>query len=252
MNAVTKSNIVGRLAVPPLSRALDTEVAICLNAEHNGKVTSKAALTPSVRGQLEARSQSLREYLAPASRGEVVRDLSRVFIALACKAEDGIDAQTRALVYADVLRDLPPFAVAKACDDYCHGRAGDRKWAPTAAELKGVAERYAAPLKREAERINRALAAEVVGEINYRDKQKLLDHAKETMRQLGAAIPLNDRGKVDASKAEEAPEDAGLSPAERAKRWLETYAANPPPIPKLSDAARKASGLPPANGASAA
>ncbi len=253
MGAVAKSGFINRLPVAPLSRSLDTEIAICLNAEHNGKVTARGALTANVRRQLEDRFKSLREYLAPCSREEIVRDLSRVFIALACKGEDGIDAQTRAFVYADVLRDLPPFAVSKACDDYCHGRAGDRKWAPTAAELKAVAENHAAPLKREFDRIKRALAAEVVEAINYREKQKVLDHAKETMRQLGAAVPINEQGHVDPAKAPDEPDpDADLSPAERAKKWLEAYAANPPPLPILSESARKATGLPPLKAGEAA
>lgn len=252
MGAVAKSNIVGRLTPAPLTRSTDTEISICLNAEHNGKVQVRSALPATVRRQLEVRHRSLRDYLAPCTRDEVVRDLSRVFIALSCKAEDGIDAQTRALVYADILRDLPPFAVAKACDDYCHGRAGDKKWAPTAAELKSVAERHAAPWKREAERINRVLAAEVVDDVNYREKHKVLDHAKETMRLLGAAVPINERGKIDPSKAPDPVDDEPLSPAERAERWLKEYAASRKPLPKLSEADRKETGLPPLTPESAA
>ena len=204
-----------------------------------------------MRNALSDRARSLRAYLAPCTREEVVRDLSRVFIALACKSEDGIDAQTRALVYADVLRELPPFAVAKACDDFCHGRAGDRKWAPSAAELKAVAQSHAAPLRRELDRIERAVSAEVVEEVNYRDKQRVLAHAKETMQLLGAAVPLNERGKIDPSKAVEPEDEAGLSPQAKAEKWLREYAEKAPPLPQLSDAARKATGLPPKQGAAA-
>lgn len=244
MNAVIRSNPVSRLPVPPLSRELDREIALCLNAEHNGKVPQRAALPAIARDKLQARRQSLAEYLAPCTREEVVRDLSRVFIALACKAEDGIDAQTRALVYADILKDLPPFAVAKACDDFCHGRAGDRKWAPTAAELKAVADGHAAKLRAEKIRIDRALSAEVFDEVDYREKQKMLAHAGETMQQLRAAVPINEHGKVDPAKVTVLSGDAGLTPKERAAKWLNDYAAASPPLLKLSDAARRAAGLP--------
>jgi hypothetical protein len=245
MTQMLTTDKIGRLPVAPLSRAADTDVSICLNAEHNGKVPARAALPAATRQALTDRARGLQAYLTPCTRAEVVRDLSRVFIALACKSEDGIDAQTRALVYADVLRDLPPFAVAKACDDFCHGRAGDRKWAPTAAELKAVAESHAAPLRRERQRIERALAAEVVDEVNYREKQKVLAHARETMQQLRAAIPINEKGKVDAETAQEPEDEKGMSPAEKAEKWLKMYAAESPPLPKLSDAARRTMGLPP-------
>jgi hypothetical protein len=169
---------------------------------------------------------------------------------LACKADDGIDAQTRAIVYADILRDLPPFAVAQACDDFCNGRAGDKKWAPTAAELKAVAERYAAPWKREQERIERVLAAEVVPEVNYLEKQAVLAHARETMQQLRAAVPWNERGKVDTTQAA-AAEDDGLSKAQRAEKWLREYSTNPPELPKLSPYVRAQLGVAPADEAAA-
>lgn len=247
---VTASKI-GRIQVAPLSRAADTDIAICLNAEHNGKVPTRAALPSVTRQALTDRARGLQAYLAPCTRAEVVRDLSRVFIALSCKSEDGIDAQTRALVYADVLRDLPPFAVAKACDDFCHGRAGDRKWAPTAAELKAIAETHVAPLRREAIRIDRALAAEVVDEVNYREKQKTLAHARETMQQLRAAVPTNEKGKVDAAKVQEPEDERDMSLAEKAEKWLKMYDAAPSPLPKLSDTARKSMGLAPRTEAAA-
>jgi hypothetical protein len=251
MKAIATTNSIGRLPVAPLSRAADNDIAICLNAEHNGKVPVRAALPAATRQALADRVRGLEAYLTPCTRAEVVRDLSRVFIALACKSEDGIDAQTRALVYADVLRELPPFAVSKACDDFCHGRAGDRKWAPTAAELKAVAESHAAPLRREKIRIERALAAEVVDEVNYREKQKVLAHARDTMQQLRAAVPINEKGKVDAAKAVEPEDEKGLSPGEKAEKWLAMYSANPPALPKLSDATRRAMGLPPLSEAAA-
>jgi hypothetical protein len=235
-----------------LSRAADVDLSLALNAEHNGKVPARAALPAVRRQELTDRARGLSEYLAPARQDEIVRDLSRVFIALACKADDGIDAQTRALVYADILRDLPPFAVAKACADFCSGRAGDKKWAPTAAELRSVAQQHAAPWKREQERIERALAAEVVEEVDYRTKQAGLAHARETMQQLRAAIPWGEEGKVDAAKAQEPADEIGLSPAQKAEKWLREYSADAKPLPMLSDSARKALSLPPAKEGAAA
>lgn len=50
-----------------------------------------------------------------------------------------------------------------------------------------------------------------------------------TLRELRAAVPKSGVGRVPAPKGPEKP------PAE----WLRDYQANPPPIPVLSDAARK-------------
>lgn len=251
MGNLTTRDPLGRLTPSPLSRAADLDVSLALNAEHNGKIPARAALPAVRRQELTDRARGLSEYLAPARRDEIVRDLSRVFIALACKADDGIDAQTRALVYADILRDLPPFAVAKACADFCTGRAGDKKWAPTAAELRSVAQAHAAPWRREQERIERALAAEVVEEVDYRSKQAGLAHARETMQQLRAAVPWGQEGKVDAAKAQEPADEVGLSPVQKAEKWLREYSASAKPLPMLSESARKSIGLPPADEAAA-
>ena len=195
---------------------------------------ARAQLPAGSRALLVERVAVIDGYLAPAQREEVAVSISRLFLALASSTEDGVDAQTRALVYADVLGDLPPFAVQQAVDDYVRGHAGDRKWAPTAAEVRAQAERYVAPWRAERRRIERALAAKVADAAPSADaRAAVLAHARETLQQLEATASL---GKP----ARERP-----LTRDEALAWLEQQQANPPPPPRLSPGLRKLLGLPP-------
>jgi hypothetical protein len=225
---------MSRLTPRPLPSAIETDLTIALNAEHNGVIVERARLPQKTRRALEERLPAIEGYLAPARTDEIVVALVRVFAALASRSDDGIDAQTRAHVYADILADLPPFSIVKACDDFCRGKAGDRKWVPTAAELRAVAEAHVAPWRAEKARIERALAARVLDAESQQSKQSALDHARETARQL--------RAKVAGGDVDDLAQD-GRSPAQRAVDWLEELASAPKPPMTLSPAARASMGL---------
>lgn len=81
---------------------------------------------------------------ADAVAGRVAVSISRLFLALASSTEDGVDARTRALVYADVLGDLPPFAVQQAVDNYVRGLVGARSglWRECARIVGELRPRY--------------------------------------------------------------------------------------------------------------
>jgi hypothetical protein len=240
---LTTTSTVSRLTPAPLSPALDRDLSIALNAEWQGRITARAQLPAASRLALADRCEALGGYSAPARPEEILSALVRVFMSLASKSDDGVDAQTRAMVYTDILAGLPPFAVINACGDFCLGRAGDRKWVPTAPELRAVAERYAAPLRAERQRIERALAAKVDGEPTRNSKEANLAHARETIRQLGAALPWNEMGRVQPG-ADKKPAGDARSQAQKAREWLEEQARASDPTPKLSPALRAALGLP--------
>lgn len=219
------------MTLSPLPRAVETDLTIALNGEHNGLIVERAQLPADTRRALEERLPAIEGYIAPARTDEIVMALVRVFAALTSRTDDGIDAQTRAHVYAEILSGLPPFAVSRACDDFCRGRAGDRKWVPTAAELRAEAEKHVAPWRAEKARIERALAAKVVGAQSREGRESALEHARETARQLRAKSGAGDRAQDDRSAAQKAAD------------WLEELAERPQEPVALSPALRASLGL---------
>lgn len=151
----------------PLSRELSTVLGIAHNGMHGGEIPKSHALQPIERRALEDRLATVRDVLRPAPVSEIVKALASVFVALQHRTDDGFDSRTRAGVYAGILSDLPAFAVRLACDDFCKGKAGDKKWAPSAPEIAAVAKRHAAPWIYERDRIEAALTAKVVEAVDY-------------------------------------------------------------------------------------
>jgi hypothetical protein len=209
-------------------------VASVLNAiaPEDGTVPQSRALTVEARESLRARVNNLDGYLRGSMAEEIADDLVKLFVVLVPpKTDEAVDAGLRIRAYCGVLGDVPPFAVRRAIGDFMRGKVGNAKWAPTAPELRKEALKHAEPWIVERSRIMRALDAPVRPDDNPERSAQVMEHVRETLRQLRRP------------NAYEAARDAETrAEAERALREAE---ANPPPIPPLSEAGRRATGLPP-------
>jgi len=111
---------------------------------------------------LVVRDRDLRQWLAPAGEDAVRPHVASLVMSLKHESEDEEAREIKQRIFAADLADLPLFAVERACADFRQGRAGDRKWMPTQAQVREVAERYAGKLREERADVRAVLEAKVV------------------------------------------------------------------------------------------
>ena len=214
----------------PLSRDLDIEVGLALNAEmpdRPGCVPVGRALSPAVKSALRAKLEDIREYLAPASQQQIIVPVSEMFVSLASRGGSSMDVKTRALAYVEILSGLPVWAIKGACDDFRFGRRGDKVWCPTPAQVREAAEDKIGGWSHRVSRIESALNLLPVGDEQQDGPRTVPQRVREVMAELRAASdPDKPRSIMENTRDE-------------ARAWLENEAANPRPLPMLSDAAKK-------------
>lgn len=202
-------------------------MSIAANAYRDGEIPERSAPTPDEMAALNDRLRNIQDYLVPASREAIAANVAKLFIGLSKRSEGSEDETERLLVYVEVLGDIPEFAIAKGCADFLYGRKGDRKWLPSAAELRPVCFDHLAPWLAEKERIEAILKADIIQSNEYGRRAKNLAHVQETLRILRGGNP-EDAGPND-----------GLTPQQRAEKWLENAKANPPSAPLVSGSLQK-------------
>lgn len=180
MSAVTISKITGLPA--PLSKGLDIALSVAHNGLEGGQLLAANAPSPETRKALYARLTDINALLNPAQPKDIQADVLKLFVALAMRNGDGLDLQTRAAVYVQALAGLPAWAVSKACADFCEGRAGDKKWVPSTAEVRLRAAHYLSDWQREQKRIQDVLTAPVV---DKPDRSKRADSVAKVRREWG-------------------------------------------------------------------
>lgn len=127
-----------------------------------GQIIAANAPTMAERDMLQSRVAAIDAVLAPGDPRNMTAPILKCFVALASRSGDGMDLQTRAAVFAQVLQGSSQWAVEQACADFCDGRAGDGKWAPTAAEINQRVGVLVSPWQIERKRIVDVLEAKVV------------------------------------------------------------------------------------------
>jgi hypothetical protein len=105
---------------------------------------------------LDHRCALLSEYLTATPPGEVEKLLLPLLVTKAAKSVGVADAGLVRRIYADVLSELPHFALARACHDFLTMRAGDR-WMPDTGEIFQRADGFAKPYRKELAQIRAVL-----------------------------------------------------------------------------------------------
>lgn len=172
----------------------------------DGILPERSAPTAGEAAGLHSRLDEIGKLLTPADPETIAGNVAKLFVAMSKRSEGGEDEQERLMVYVEVLGDVPEFAISSACGDFLYGRAGDRKWLPSPAELRQVCAAKMAPWVQERERIKAVLTAEIVSPNDYGQRAKNLAHVKETLAMLAGAKP-EEYGD-------------GLTDKQRAEKWL--------------------------------
>lgn len=218
-------------AVARMANALEPEgLAFALPAE--------AAPTPDQRAFMERRKWEIDDALAPATADSLLAELTAMFRVMAMRGGDEQELEAVIRVYLADVQDLPHFAVARACQAFRRGDVGGGKFAPTPGELRAQAKTYINPWTDERARLMRILGAKVLPPVapeSEERKQAALAHMRETAEMLKA------------STERQTPRRESYRPptVREAQEWLDRYQEASAPLPKLSPAARKATGLPP-------
>lgn len=128
------------------------------------------SLSPILRERLASRADDVFRWLAPCGPDRLGEPSPARIMAAALLAVLPVqggkgsveDAEKVQGLYVRALADLPRFALRAACATaLTRGLGGNRKFAPSPAELRAEAEREAHPLRDEAARLRRVLTARI-------------------------------------------------------------------------------------------
>ena len=209
-----------------LPAKLDRVLSIAHNALVDGLLPERSMPNLAELTALGDRMGEISAYLRPATREGIARHVARLFNGLSRRTESQEDEGERLMVYLDVLAGFPEWAMHRACEDFLYGRRGDRKWLPSAAEIRPVCAELISPWVMERERIERVVTAETVNPNEYGERAKNLKHAAETI-----AILRGDDWKE--------PRGDGLTDQQRAEKWLAEYAKQEKAPITISNSLRK-------------
>jgi len=208
-----------------LPAKLDRVLSIAENGLIEGTLPERSAPSLDEAQSLADRAQSIAEYLSPASTEEIAQHVVRLFSGLGRRTESQDDEGERLLIYFEVLADMPAWAVSRACQDFLYGKRGDRKWLPSAAEIRAACGDLVAPWMAEKQRIEKILAAEIVNSNEYGHRARNLAHMRDTIAMLRGAEPEKHGD--------------GMTAQQRAEKWLEEQAHKPAPAPIVGEGLRK-------------
>lgn len=151
----------------PESAALVDALVAFKNSD--GSYDLRRNMTPAERRQLEARRNALVDNLGGCKAGEIVGDILEMLMGFG--SGDFQTEETASAVasqYAAVLASNPAWAVKRACGRWARGEVSaaeigektlSRTRAPSAAQVKIIAEKIAQPYRAEALRIGQTLRA---------------------------------------------------------------------------------------------
>lgn len=172
---------------PDSGRLLD----IILTGEHDDerRAIIRRAITSGERDQLRARARALDPWMKLADGDQIETVILQTGLGLATKAETAREAALRVRHYAEILADVPLWAIKRACHRFATGSVTadelrDRNFAagmvPTTAHLHRVASGMSRPLAHERIRITAALNGIVRrGPPTEEEKQRVRDlHAQ--------------------------------------------------------------------------
>lgn len=179
------------LAPQPIPLALDTDLRVWSNKlqpQGLGWVWATGFKLPaSVRSRLEVRAAYLAQVLAPIGPTGAKAQLATLRNSgLSRPNLTDDEGGVAAVNMIRKLKELPPFALALAVDDFVTGKAGNG-WVPSLPDLLGRVAHHSAPAVAERTKIRRVLDAP---ERKPRDPERVkanLAEAAEVMAEMKGA-----------------------------------------------------------------
>lgn len=133
------------------------------------ELPASLAPTPTERGALSVRAESLGAALQPAGREEAARMVAALF-AVVVKSSDGAELREQIALYAAMLADYPIWAIASACRG--HVEAGE-EFRPAVGALIKRARAACATAQEERAKITRLLGARIVPEVDAAERARV-------------------------------------------------------------------------------
>jgi hypothetical protein len=201
-------------------------------------ISDQRAPAGADRQALETRLAALEQSEGRTAAATIAGRVARLFLRFPSSRLTDATAEATIAAYAQDLEQFPLWAVDQAMLEAI--RKGGA-FAPSSPELRKACERAVASSRAEAAEIRAVLHADVYREPSADERER----ARAGFEELIADLKLRED-----NHGFKRPDQRPLSRPE-AQAWLERYAADPPPLPMLSDSARKSLGLPAKEGAAA-
>lgn len=203
--------------------ALRTTMVVFRPDRAGAPVELARALKVEERSMLARRKETLDAWLSPSSPSRAAASLSRMLSGMRGEAVGEEDAEVISAQYAFALRDLPFWAIERACQRFASGlvrpqeigaKSLDVGFRPSTAQVATVARALSEPLERERDELDRILRGVVAG-------------ARPITRSRGSGASV-DAHLAGADEAE----------VERRRRRTEEIKARQPEVERRTNAAR--------------
>jgi hypothetical protein len=201
-------------------------------------ISDQRAPAGADRQALEQRLAALEQSEGRTAPQTIAGRVARLFLRFPSSRLTDATAEAVVAAYAADLEPFPLWAIDQAMLEAI--RKGGA-FAPSSPELRKACERAVAASRVEAGEIKAVLNAEVYHEPSADEREKGLAMFREVIAELKLCEQFGGPVKRPISHVSRPEAEAAL---ERLK-------ANPPALPKLSDATRRAMGLPPLSEAAA-
>lgn len=231
----TTSELYPPRAAPEVSALVKTIVTFRPSSSDLPVELARALSVPE-REALSARAGVVARWLRPGRQAEIARSVSGMLLGFG-RSMSVEEAMEVAAQWAHTLRDLPEWAVERACMRFARGevRAAelgverlDVGFAPSTAQLHRVAAAISADLENERQKIDEVLrgtaslgAPAPARRANAAVGAKLTEHlrmkaeardAEQVERQLRIEAESDQRRREEFARAERTYRDAGLEP----------------------------------------
>lgn len=125
------------------------------------------------RASIASRIDALERELASADRRAIAEVVAKLFLAFPSSAVSVEVQKAKIALYVEDLDGLPLWALERAAGKWRRGEAkGDAKFAPSAAELRRIAEEQTLQHRTQIGRLNRILTAKPLARIEHTPQAK--------------------------------------------------------------------------------
>lgn len=197
----------------------------------------RRALTASEAERVRARLTVVDHWMRRGDHDAMVTSINFMISGMSDAPVSDAEAEVEAAQYAYICRDLPWWAVERACTRFASGQVrpaeigGERvslRYAPSSAQLNVIATRIAAPLKSEQDALKVMLAGNVIAPTPREDGKTIPGNVQawldmRRMSQRGATV------ERDLRIAAEAGARAEIAERQRRKGFADAGVELPPP-----------------------
>lgn len=177
----------------------------------DGKYELRRSLSAGERQSLKSRSSDLTAHMKAARADYIVDCVLAMLIGFGGARASADDAKAIATQYASVLYGLPGWALKRSCNLWASGQVTpdmigaktiDRSFAPSAAQVRMVAEDVVRPFMQEYARINKTLMGVVAPhEMTPEERHAAADKLQEIADDFGARIAASELQQAERDAA---------------------------------------------------